>query len=299
MRIYLKTPLVNNSKMIPHIVEHCIGHSALYDMKDFFDFTYTVDWVISSDYTYFEFDERVDYKKAIDLLCTPLKEVDFLYEQKVIQQELDDVNYDQRIYEYAVKQFLNPSISINNFEKVKRNDVKNYHSKYYVPNNMTVVDENTWKIIYKWEKAPKKESLSMKFIKSPFVFEDDEYLIYVWKSIARNHYWKLYFFFRIIDAFCCYTQRWQKQTYYYLEPYFYQYKDNCIVIIWDFDYSKLNQDFFENWKRHILNMLISKYFKERFVLNEYVYWIPKSRSQVIELCKNYSREDFQDMLSLK
>ena len=39
MRIYVKTPLVNKSKMIPHLVEHCIGHSVL-DMKDFFEFSY-------------------------------------------------------------------------------------------------------------------------------------------------------------------------------------------------------------------------------------------------------------------
>jgi hypothetical protein len=97
----------------------------------------------------------------------------------------------------------------------------------------------------------------------------------------------------MICFFSAYIQRWQKWEYYYLDPCFYEYEDNCIVIIWDYDYSTLNQKFFEWWKKYIIDMVEKgEYFKERFFLNEYIYWIPKTREDVIDLYKSYSYDDF-------
>lgn len=298
MRIYIKTPLVNKSKMIPHLVEHCIWHSFL-SLDDFFDFSYWVDWVITTDYTYFEFDKRINYKDVIKKLTEEIDKESFLYEKKIIKQELENVNYDQRIYEWVVRRFIDCNFSVNNFEKVLREEVKSYHEKYYIPENMIVVDESDYKILKQWFKANKESDYTQIIKKHSFTFEDDKYLVYIWNKTDWTLYWQMYFFFRLLCFFWAYTQRWQDWEYYYLEPYFYEYDSSCIVMIWDYDYSQLGEKFFEWWKQYIINMFEAWYFKEKFFLNEYFYWIPKTRKEAIQIINNFSREEFQKLLKLK
>jgi len=84
-----------------------------------------------------------------------------------------------------------------------------------------------------------------------------------------------------------------KHWYYNQENYFFQYADSCIVMLEDLDYSGLTQEFFEQWKKYFLNILKYWYYKEKFFLNEYIYEIPKTRKEVIQIIKNYSWEDFK------
>lgn len=294
MRIYLRTPLINNSKMVPHLVEHCTWHSAL-NLDDYFDLSYWADGLINTDYTYFEFDKRVDYENAIKKLTNKITKESFSYEKEIIKQELEDISYGQRIYEYVVKKYLNSDFSMNQYDEVSREDVKNYHEKYYTPENMIVInDTNNYEVIQAWFKAEKNnKNLIKKISKKSFNFENDKYLLYIWKFTNWTWYWEMYFFFRMICFFSAYIQRWQKWEYYYIEPCFYEYEDNCIVIIWDYDYSTLNEKFFEWWKKYIIDMIEKgEYFKEKFFLNEYIYWIPKTREDVINLYKSYSYDDF-------
>ena len=298
MRIYIKTPLINNSKSIPHFVEHCAWRPA-HDLNKYFELSYWLDAVTCVDYTYFEFDNRVDYKEAIKSLTSPITKKSFLYEKEIIQQELEDLSYGQRIYEYVVKKYLNSDFSMNQYEEVSREDVKNYHEKYYTSENMIVVeDTNNYKVVQAWFKTEKNnKNLTNKISKKSFKFEDDKYLLYIWKFTDWTWYWEMYFFFRIICFFSAYIQRWQKWEYYYIEPCFYEYEDNCIVIIWNYDYSSLDEKFFKWWKKYIIDMVEKgEYFKERFFLNEYIYWIPKTREDVIDLYKSYSRETFTKTL---
>jgi len=297
MRIYIRTPLVNKSKMIPHLVEHCIWHSVL-NLDDFFEFLYWLDGVINTDYSYFEFDKRINYDDAIEKLTKQITKESFLYEKDIIKQELEDVRYDQRIYEYVVRKYLDPDFFMNKYEKVSWNDVKDYHEKYYVSENMIAVDDE-FKILKQWFKIEKSNSAVQKISKCLLNFEDDKYLTFIWKKTDWTWYWEMYFFFRILCFYWAYSQRWQKGEYYYLEPYFYEYEDNCIVLIWDYDYSQLNEKFFEGWKKYIINMFEAWYFKEKFFLNEYFYWIPKTRKEVIQIIKDYSREKFKEFLELK
>ena len=284
--------------MIPHLVEHCTWHSAL-NLDDFFDLSYWADWVINTDYTYFEFDKWINYEDAIKRLTEEINKESFLYEKKIIKQELEDVNYDQRIYEWVVKNFIDSNLSVNNFEKVSREVVKSYHEKYYTPENMIVVDESDYKILKQWFKVDRVKNQNQIIKKSPFVFEDDKYLVYIWKKTDWTWYWEMYFFFWMLCFYWAYTQRWQNWEYYYLEPYFYEYEDNCIIIIWDYDYSQLDEKFFEWWKKYIINMFEVWYFKEKFFLNEYFYWISKTRKETVQICKNFTREEFKEFLGLK
>lgn len=295
MRIYIKTPLINKSKMIPHLVEHCIGHSML-DMEDFFEFSYWLDGVINTDYTYFEFDRWINYEDAVAKLTKEITKESFLYEKDIIKQELEDVSYDQRIYEYVVRKYLDSDFSMNKYAKVSWEDIENYHKKYYQCENMIIVDDE-FKILKQWFNIGKNEdNVAQKISKYSLNFEDDKYLAFIWKKTDWTWYWELYFFFRMLCFYWAYSQRWQKGVYYYLEPYFYEYEDNCIVLIWDYDYSQLDEKFFEWWKKYIINMFESWYFKEKFFLNEYFYWIPKTRDEVIQSCKNFTRNQFSDIL---
>lgn len=281
--------------MIPHLVEHCIGHSVL-DMEDFFEFSYWLDGVTNTDYTYFEFDKWINYEDAVAKLTKKITKESFLYEKDIIKQELEDVSYDQRIYEYIVRKYLDSDFSMNKYAKVSWEDIENYHYKYYTPENMIAVDDG-FKILKQWFKIEKNEdNVTQKISKYSLNFEDDKYLAFIWEKTDWTWYWEIYFFFRIMCFYLAYSQRWQKGEYYYLEPYFYEYENNCIVLIWDYDYSQLDEKFFEWWKKYITNMFKSWYFKEKFFLNEYFYWIPKTREEVIQICKNYSRDQFKDIL---
>jgi predicted Zn-dependent peptidase len=100
-----------------------------------------LDGVINTDYTYFEFDKRINYEAAIEKLTKTITKKSFLYEKNIIKQELEDVNYDQRIYEYVVKKYLDSAFSMNKYEKVTWEEVENYHNKHYQSENMIVVDD--------------------------------------------------------------------------------------------------------------------------------------------------------------
>lgn len=67
MRIYIRTPLVNKSKMIPHTVEHC-AWNIVWEISDFFDFQWWLSWWVSTDFTYFEFDKWVKYEDMMKYL---------------------------------------------------------------------------------------------------------------------------------------------------------------------------------------------------------------------------------------
>ena len=188
---------------------------------------------------------------------------------------MEDISYDQRIFEYVVKKYLDSDFFMNKYQNAPRKDVKDYHEKYYVPENMIVVDDE-FNILKQWFKLKYwDKNQNNKVVKKKLNFEGDKYLVYLWKKTDWTWYWETYFFFRILCFFWAYSQRWQKWEYYYLEPCFYEYEDNCLVLIWDYDY-----------------------FKEKFFLNEYFYWIPKTRKEVIQICKNFTREEFKEFLKI-
>ena len=72
MRIYIRTPLVNKSKMIPHTVEHCAGN-VCWNVSDFFDFSRWLDWEISIDYTCFIPDKWVKYEDVLEKIFQPIE----------------------------------------------------------------------------------------------------------------------------------------------------------------------------------------------------------------------------------
>ncbi|MDR0650395.1 MAG: hypothetical protein LBG59_03110 [Candidatus Peribacteria bacterium] len=145
MRIYIKTPLFNNSKAVPHMVEHCTGHTL--SLADFFEHSYGIDGIISAEYTMFEYDDRVSYSDVMEKLLHPLQKKAFLYEKKVLQEEIGNTSYSQGIYEYLVKKIIHPTIALNTAKSLHRDDVLSYHQKRYQPEQMLVVNDD-YEILY-------------------------------------------------------------------------------------------------------------------------------------------------------
>jgi predicted Zn-dependent peptidase len=100
-----------------------------------------LDGVINTDYTYFEFDRRINHEDAVKKITKEITKESFLYEKDIIKQELEDISYDQRIYEYVVKKYLDSDFSMNEYAKVSWEDIENYHKKYYQSENMIIVDD--------------------------------------------------------------------------------------------------------------------------------------------------------------
>ncbi|MDR0369364.1 MAG: hypothetical protein LBH96_02240 [Candidatus Peribacteria bacterium] len=294
MRIYVKTPLFQNSKAIPHMVEHCVGHNML-SLSDFFEYSYGVDGIISPEYTVFEYDEWVDYQVAMQQLMTPLTKKAFDYEKKVLDAELSDPSYDQRIYERLVQLLINPQICLNSCEGLSWKKTTEYHQKWYHTNNMIVVN-NDYQILYQGGNIPKKQHHTTELISLPFTFEEDEYLLLQAKNRNENIYWEQYFLFRIISFYVSYQMRWHQQEYYYLDPYFYTYDTINRVLLPKIPLSAFDQSFFEWGKKYILQMFSNGYFKEKFFLNTYIYNRPMERIDVIAFYQHYTWEDFYQFL---
>ena len=299
MRIYIKTPLVNKSKMIPHTVEHCAG---FFNKKidEFFDFSQGLEWEISTDYTCFEFDRWVKYEDMMEHLFQPIKKEYLTYEHKVLREEFWSPDYVQKIYEKLLKVFLDPEYNMNKYNSITREEVKKYHKKYYKPENAIVVDEEKgYKVIFEWFKPKEKKSKKLEKRKEKFKFKDNKYIVYILNHYNGENYRKAFFCYRILDYYLYLINRYTNQKYYYQSNYFFQQEDTLFVLVEDADYSKLDKEFFEWGKKYLINVFKYWYYKEKFFLNEYIYWIPKTRKEVIQMCKNFTREEFKNFLELK
>lgn len=222
MYLYLKTPLHNHSKYIPHLVEHCSGYSAL-DVVDFFEFSYGLDGVSTPEYTRFEYDKRISYEKALEKLFTPLQKSAFLYESKILQEELGESSYDQRIYESVIQHYINSAISLNRTEKVSREEVERYHTIRYSSKNVIAVNQD-FEVLYQGFQPQKKDDADqLKLTTDEFVFEDDAYFLLLYKNYSAKEYWELYFMFWLLCFYSTFVMRRKEGAYYYLEPYFHRF----------------------------------------------------------------------------
>jgi hypothetical protein len=146
MQIYVKTPLFNHSKAVPHMVEHCVEHNVL-SLSDFFLYAYGMEGTIFADYTVFEHDERIDYTYLIEKFTEPLNPKYFAFEQNILQEECQETTYHQGMYEHLVQKIFTPNISLNSAKNIVWSDVVKYHQQYYTPSTIIVVDKE-YNILY-------------------------------------------------------------------------------------------------------------------------------------------------------
>ena len=285
--------------MISHAVEHCAGFFNR-KINAFFDLSRSLDWEITIDYTSFGADKWIKYEKMLEVLFHPIEKKTLDYERKVLKEELSDPTYGQEISEKILKKFVDPELSTNRYKSVTLKEVRDYHKKYYKPENIIVVDEDkNYKVIFKWFNPPKKKPQKLEKIKEKFKYRKDKYIVYVLKHYNAEQYRKLFLSYDLIIAYLFYINRLNNQRYYQQENYFFQNSYACSIVIEDADFSKLDKEFFEKWKKYYLNILRCWYCKETFFLNEYIYGIPKTRKEVIQIYKNFTREEFKEFLELK
>ena len=298
MRIYIRTPLVNKSKMIPHMVEHCAGN-IVWDMSDFFDFQRGISWEISSDTTCFEFDRWVKYDDMLKYLFQPIEKKSVTYERKILREELWDPEFVQEVYEKALRKFVDPDYNINHYKSITWEEVKDYHEKYYKRENLIVVnEEKDYKVIFEWFKPKENKYKKLEKRKEKFRFKGNKYITYILTHYNGEHYRKMFFSYRILEYYLYLVNRLKGQKYFHQENYFFEDSYACIMLVENLDYSKLDKEFFEGWRKYIINMFKVWYFQERLLLNKYFYWIPKTRKEVIQICKNFTREEFKELLEI-
>ena len=152
--------------------------------------------------------------------------------------------------------------------------------------------------IFKWFNPKEKEYKESELRKEKSKSNYDEYIVYILNNYNAENYRKLFFCFRIFNYYLYFLNRFKYQKYFYQNNYLFQIEESFIALIEDIDYSKLDKKFFEWWKKYLINALKYWYYKERFFLNEYFYWIPKTRKEVIQICKKFTREEFKKLLEL-
>lgn len=294
MRIYIRTPFVNDSNIIPHTVEHCVGNVS-WKKTDFFDYYRGLYWEVKSEYTCLELDRWIKYDYFLQKMLQPIEKDTVIYERKVLKEELSDPTYIQKIYEKVIQKFVNPKLTTNRYKAVSLDDLKDYHKKYYKPENLIVVDEEKdYKIIFEWFIPKEKKNKKLEKKEGKFKFEGNEYLVCVFSHYNGTQYWTSFFSYRLLNCYCYYINRLHKQWYYNQENYFFQYADSCIIMLENLDYSGFTQEFFEQWKKYFINILKHWYYQEKFFLNEYFYDAPKTRKEAIQVVKDYSREEFRE-----
>lgn len=295
MKIYIKTPLIGRRKAIPHMLEHCIAKSHFWS-SDFFTFTYGSEVEISSNFTLYEYDKWVSIDSILKYLTDPISKKAFEYELPIIQEECEDSSYDQRIYQESLTLLLKKKFDLNSASDLSREAVKKYHEKYYQLENFLICDDtlSEYKLLFQGEKLKKLRNwVTTSLQVSPFLFEDDAYFIY-WKQYClQEDYWKLFFLQTLLEGYIFYQKRWQWREYYHGTPYFFTYQEANWLVVPDYDFSNYSQDFFLQGKQYLLSMLKAWYFSTVLFLNNYFYWIPATRDEVIALCESFSWNHFQ------
>ena len=295
MKIYIKTPLIGRRKAIPHMLEHCIAKSRFWS-SDFFTFSYGSEAESSSNFTLYEYDKWLSFDSILKYLTDPIFKEAFEYELPIIQEECEDSTYDQRIYQESLSFLLSQKFDLNSASGLSWEEVQKYHEKYYKLENFLVCDDTLpdYRLVFQGENLKNLRTWAASPLQLfPFLFEEDGYFIY-WKQYClQEDYWKLFFLQTLLEWYIFFQKRWKWREYYHGTPYFFTYQESNWLVVPDYDFNNYSQDFFLQGKQYLLLMLKAWYFSTVFFLNNYFYWIPATRDEVVALCEAFSWSDFQ------
>ncbi len=298
MQIYVKTPLVNYSQTIPHMVEHCSGRDTM-TPNNFFWEKVLFSKEIIGEWTKIFFDKNlISVETVLKKIQAPLLKSVYEYEKIPFKQECENMGQWSLIYESMLKKIIDPKISINSRKGKTWENVVNYHKQYYTNENILIFeDEVDWdeefSLIFAGQsyQENKKYSTNEDFF-SNFSFDWQNFFIIGTKNYNVHTYWKLIFAWTILENFCKYLKRYHEQSYFYEETTLDTFRDYLRITTPKIDYSLLTESFFKNGKTYIINMLENWYFKEKLFLANHVHQIPASRNEVIKICQNFQRDDF-------
>ena len=139
MKLYIKTPFVNNNKFIPHLLEHCALQSR--NLAEYLKYSISTDASTRTGFTCFE-REDIPAQDFFDYLRMPLKEEIFNQELLAISRELEKPSFWQRVYEKTLNQISSKKIITNKIQKVSLTQLQDYHNKRYQEENTLLIDKD-------------------------------------------------------------------------------------------------------------------------------------------------------------
>lgn len=256
MYLYIKTPRINNSKYIPHLLEHCVLHSE--NIDEFINITIPCYASVATCYTEFEFDKK-DLDLILKKITTPISKESFETHKKVIKHELKWASFWQKSYIDTLRKVSwNKNLISNSIQEwVKFEDIVKYQKKYYQPEKMILVDDENELIKFWWmEKSLTFDSqieLKSKIEYKKIKFQWDEFDTIF--TQYQNPYDILFldFFYDLINNYTYYidTNKWK----YWHDESDISLTDKYMILSFYKWYlpKKINKDFFECYKKAYLN----------------------------------------------
>ena len=300
MHIYFKAPLINNDSYYAHLTEHIIS-DIIWNI-DYFNYRYDLKASTYPWYCVFDLPTRV----SKDEIFTILEEIEnkkieniFSLEQEVIKKELEDPEYNYRIYESIVNSPTNNKYLLNtNYKDISFDNFKKYYDNYISKENFIITDDD-YNTLWEWFKEPLSEGKKLEWKKQAFNFEDDKYINLIFSNITSNYIWKIFCIFEILDAHNTHIQRIKNREYFYLTPYFYLFvpEKKIIFTVPDIDYS-IDESFFNKWKEFVINAVKSWYYKENLkVICPYFFWIERDEKNIISDIESFNFYEFNQLIS--
>lgn len=300
MKTLIYTPLYKNSQAVPHIVEHCIWKKYPFTHEWFFrdklPFTKEITW----EFTSIVSDIWISVETVINMLKQDIDTEVYNYEKKILKEECKNMHQWWLIYESMIKKITNKNIEINGWKINNYKEVEKYYKKYYSQDNIIIYDDNVgiydefnleflWKDILNYFQSLVWKSRN---IFHKFVFDDVKFYMFWYEWLDFVNYWNLVFTRIIFDSFCTYFMRYKEWIYFYESATFDSFDKYIWVTVPQYDYTSLNENFFNEAKLYIKSILETWSLKEKIFLSGVVFWIKNVRSQVINLCNNFSRLQF-------
>lgn len=288
--IYIKTPLVNNSIHIPHLVEHSLFWKVK-TSKDFFNLE-EKSMSTHSFYTLLKLYENWEDKLEVFLkkIKEELNKENILFEKKIISKENNDISYNQLLIEKIWKKLYWEWFNYNKSNNVKYEDVIKYHKDFYIDENIFVIEKNkNFKgLDLKKEKVRFKEKFEIKLRwekEIVFVFENDlfnSFLVTLLNNLFDNYL-----------SFKLYHQKWE---YYYWESDFWFFNDFWYISIWENEvwYLKwIDEEFIKNYIDFKLEKIINSN-ENLFIDFDWIslvkYWYAlsdKSKKEIVDYLDDY------------
>ena len=300
MHIYFKAPLIDNDSYHAHLAEHIISE-ILWNI-DYFNYRFDLKAKTYPWYCIFDFPSRVSLDEIFIILEElKNKKIDSIIplEQEVIKKELEDPEYNFRIYEGAINfSSTNKYLLNTNYKNITVNDFKEYYIGYISKENIIITDDE-YSPLWEGFKEPLHEWKQPEVKKEPFSFEDDKYINLKFSNITADFIWKLHCIFEILDAHNTQMQRINNREYFYLTPYFYffQPEKKIIFTIPDTDYT-IDETFFNKWKEFVINAIKSWYYKENLkVIFPYFFWVKTEEKSIISEVESFRFDEFMKIIS--
>jgi predicted Zn-dependent peptidase len=142
MQLYIKTPLYNHNKYVPHLVEHCVLFSSNREEL----FTYFGDIEAGTTYgcTDFEFYAPLSLPHLLQKIHHPISKETFLIQKKYLADELKNATFSQKLREKFMQALEHiPIIRANTIPPNITLELLNaYHQQWYQEQQMIFVNED-------------------------------------------------------------------------------------------------------------------------------------------------------------